>query len=447
MPRRDTGDIHNFSHLHHRPDTEDRLFRNETIEKTISEVAETITDEDIRRMFSQCLPNTLDTTVYYAEHDGKPDTFVLTGDIPAMWLRDSVNQLWPYLQFASQDDELRNVFHGLITRQAKCVIHDPYANAFNRDYGVWERKFELDSLCAFFRISAGYYETIGDMKPFDEDWLHAVNKALDVMHIEQATLNNDNQHLLFQFKTSSGHKHPAVRLEGYGYPGRHCGLVRGVFRPSDDESVFPYLIPANAMAVVTLRAIRPILEELGAEAALKLASRLAEQIQEGIKAWGILTHPEFGDIYAYEVDGFGSHLIMDDPNIPSLLSLPYLGYGKEDDEVYQNTRKLILSNWNSFYAKGNVACGVTSPHVGVCNQFWPMATIMQALTSSDEKEIGECLKILKDTHADTFFMHESVHVDNPHHYTRPWFSWVNSMFGELILKIHKENPEILQKTF
>jgi meiotically up-regulated gene 157 (Mug157) protein len=446
MPHRDTEDIHNFSHLQHRPHPDDRLFRSDTIEQVIEHVAEKIADEDIRRMFSQCFPSTLDTTVYYSEYHGKPDSFIVTGDIPAMWLRDSTNQVWPYLPYAKKDTELQNIFKGLIHRQAKCIVHDPYANGFNRDYGIWERKYELDSLCAFFRLSAGYYETTGDSSPFDEQWLHAVNKALDVIRIEQTTLNHENQELLFQFKTHGGHKHPAVRLEGYGYPGRHCGLSRCVFRPSDDETVFPYLIPANAMAVVTLKGIKPILEEVGAFLPAKLAGRLAGQIDSGIKAWGIVNHQEFGEIYAFEVDGFGSACIMDDPNIPSLLSLPYLGYGKTTDPIYQKTRELILSNWNSFYAKGKIACGITSPHVGVCNQFWPMATIMQALTSRDEKEILSCLKTLKHTHAGTFFMHESAHIDNPHHYTRPWFAWVNSLFGELILKIYKETPELLKKT-
>ncbi len=136
---------------------------------------------------------------------------------------------------------------------------------------------------------------------------------------------------------------------------------------------------------------------------------------------------------------------MDDPNIPSLLSLPYLGFCDEGDDVYQNTRKLILSEWNSFFAKGHVACGITSPHVGICDHFWPMATIMQALTTNDKKEIIECLTTLKNTHGKTFYMHESVDVDDPSHYTRHWFAWVNSLFGELILKIHEKHPEILQR--
>lgn len=454
MPYRSLGDIQNFSHLQSRPSLEDRLFQSEVVEKVIEQVSNDITDADIQRMFGQCLPNTLDTTVYYSENSetGESDTFVVTGDIPAMWLRDSVNQVWPYLRFINDDPEIQRLFQGLLKRQTLCVLSDPYANAFKREEHngkneVWERKYELDSLCSFLRLSVGYYQHSNDMLPFNEHWLHAVNKIIEVIHVEQNTLNKANIDLLFQFKTHSGHLHPAVRLSGYGYPGRSCGLSRSVFRPSDDETVFPYLIPANAMAVVYLREIEAILHDISAPETGRTALKLAESIDKGIKKWGVVTHQKFGEVFAYEVDGYGSHCIMDDPNVPSLLSLPYLGYCKIDDPIYQNTRKLVTSDWNPFYAAGEVACGLTSPHVGVCDHFWPMGTIMQALTSTAEEEIKSCLKILKQTHGKTYFLHESVNVDDPHSYTRPWFAWVNSLFGELILKIHDENPKLLQQHF
>lgn len=450
MPYKNPDELQNFSHLNERPEPHDRLFRNELIEKTIKQVSAEIADEAIRRMFAQCFPNTLDTTVYHSEHNGRPDTFVVTGDIPAMWLRDSVNQVWPYLQYAKKDDEIKKLFIGLLHRQTININSDPYANAFNREIHdnkveVFERKYELDSFGAFYRLSFGYFDETKDVSPFDNAWLHAMNKTLDVIQIEQSTLNKENHELLYHFTTPSGHLHPAIRLQGFGYPGKQCGLSRCVFRPSDDETVFPYLIPANAMVVSYLKKLKPLFEEISADSTAKLAAKLADQIDEGIKEYGIVEHKKYGKIYAYEVDGYGSSCIMDDPNIPSLLSLPYLGYGSQDESVYQNTRKLILSRWNSFFAKGEVACGLTSPHVGICDHFWPMATIMQALTTDDEKEIIDCLQTLKKTHAGTFFMHESVDVDDAHHYTRRWFAWVNSLFGELILKIHENHPEILKQ--
>jgi uncharacterized protein len=452
MPYKNPSDLQNFSHLTTRPEPHDRLFRSDVIEAVIDDVSQIIADDDIRRMFIQCFPNTLDTTIYHQEHENNPDTFVVTGDIPAMWLRDSVNQVWPYLPFITKDEELKKLFIGLLRRQALCIISDPYANAFKREMQggkveVWERKYELDSLAAFFRLSCGYFDETKDTTPFDDLWLQAIDKALEVIHIEQNTLNKDNHEMLFQFKTHAGHLHPAVRLRGYGYPSKHCGLSRCVFRPSDDETVFPYIIPANAMTVVNLRKMKPILEEVGASTTVTRSHVLADQIAHGIKEWGIVQHKKFGNMYAYEVDGFGSSCIMDEPNIPSLLSLPYLGFCDVHDETYQNTRECILSDWNSFFAKGQVACGITSPHVGVCDHFWPMATIMQALTTTDEDEIVECLTTLKRTHAKTFFMHESVDVDNEHRFTRHWFAWVNSLFGELILTLYKNYPEILKRSF
>ena len=450
MPYKNPDELQNFSHFSTRPEPHDRLFRSEVIEKTIDTISNKIADKDIRRMFIQCFPNTLDTTVYHTEREKRPDTFVVTGDIPAMWLRDSVNQVWPYLTFVKKDEEIKKLFIGLIHRQVLCVITDPYANAFKREIDgekveVFERKYELDSLAAFFRLSCGYFEVAKDMLPYENKWLQAVDRALDVIQVEQNTLDKDNHELLFQYKTHGGHLHPAVRLEGYGYPSKRCGLSRCVFRPSDDEAVFPYLIPANAMTVSYLRKMKPIFEELGAVDLIKRSQVIADQLENGINEWGIVEHKEYGRIYAYEVDGFGSSCIMDDPNIPSLLSLPYLGYCEISDEIYQNTRKLILSEWNSFFAKGQIAYGITSPHVGICDHFWPMATIMQALTTNDEKEIIECLTTLKRTHGKTFYMHESVDVDDPQHYTRHWFSWVNSLFGELILNVFENSPEILNQ--
>lgn len=452
MPYKNPEELQNFSHLNSRPEPQDRLFRNDLIESIIETVSKKIADEDIQRMFMQCFPNTLDTTVYHSEHENHPDTFVVTGDIPAMWLRDSVNQVWPYLPYIKKDTEIKKLFQGLLHRQAICINSDPYANAFKREIHdnkveVFERKYELDSLAAFYRLSYGYYSETKDLSAFDNTWLHAINESLAIIHTEQSTLDKQNHELLYHFTTSAGHLHPAVRLGGYGYPGKHCGLSRCVFRPSDDETVFPYLIPANAMTVVYLRELVPLLEKISANETAKLAAKLVEQIDQGIKDYGIIEHKKYGWVYAYEVDGYGSSCIMDDPNIPSLLSLPYLGYCSNQDPIYKNTRKLILSRWNSFFAKGEVACGLTSPHVGICDHFWPMATIMQALTSDDDKEIAECLETLKRTHAGTFFMHESINVDDEHHYTRRWFAWVNSLFGELILKTYDKHPEILERKF
>jgi meiotically up-regulated gene 157 (Mug157) protein len=456
--------LRDYTHLTYRPEKNDRLFTSSVVEDTITETVTKIADPNLKRMFIQCYPNSLDTTTYHFESsdDGNPDTFVVTGDIPAMWLRDSTNQLWPYIKFANREEKLRRMFAGLVFRQVKCVLVDPYANAFKFPYmknppktshwpegdgwhdDVWERKYELDSLAAFFRLSNGYYENTGDPTPFDEKWVQAVDIATDVIYREQNTLNYKSLDSLHRATMPNGESFLATPVEGYGYPSNRSGLSRNLFRPSDDEAVFPFHIPANAMAVVGLRGIARILSRIDQPSLAQRTRGIAQTINSGIQQYGVVQHRLLGSIYAYEVDGFGSQLLMDDPNVPSLLSLPYLGYTSIDSPTYRATRRFVTSQMNPFFAEGHYS-GITSPHCGRFNKFWPIATIMQAMTSNDDTEIISCLKTLKETHAGTQFMHESINVDNPDDYTRPWFGWANSLFGEMILDLVERKPEILSK--
>ncbi|MCW3061914.1 MAG: glycoside hydrolase family protein [Capsulimonas sp.] len=444
--------------MNKRPSPAQRCFTSPAIEAAIEEVGGRISDPAIAALFVNCLPNTLDTTVTVAsDEEGRPDTFVVTGDIDAMWLRDSTNQVWPYLRFVTADPTLSRLIQGVIHRQARCVLIDAYANAFNREPitpGHWmsdhtemtpdlhERKYELDSLCAVIRLSAGYYAVSKDASAFDARWSEAMRKIVATIRHEQAGSDEVGKGD-YRFQRDSPNPTETLACGGFGQPANRCGLSKSPFRPSDDAAMLPFLVPANAMAVVGLRQLAEIWSQvcnLPEDAADALT--LANEIDKAIKANAIIEHPKHGQIIAYEVDGFGSHYLMDDANVPSLLSLPYLGYCAPDDPLYQRTRAFVLSASNPYFAAGQAASGVGSPHTGR-GTIWPMALIMQALTSQSEDEIRQCLNTLRDTHAGTWFMHESIWKDDAANYTRSWFAWANTLFGELILSIDAKYPELL----
>lgn len=436
-----------------RPPLAQRCFRSDAVEETLRRVKPAIADPELAAMFECCYPNTLDTTVFYSEENGVPDTFVITGDIPAMWLRDSTAQVWPYLPLAKGDEALRRLIEGVIRRQTRCVLLDPYANAFYRGQeqgewsedltemrpGVHERKWELDSLAYFLRLSHGYWETLDDTQPFDAEWLRAVNAVFKTLRTEQSGTCDNTSAYRFQ---RNGANAESMADHGLGDPRRNTGMVRCGFRPSDDVTKLPFLVPANAMAATALRQTARLLSALSQPGLAEQAAAFADQIAAGLERHATAEHPVHGDIWAYEVDGFGGRYLMDDPNVPSLLALPYLGCCAKDDPRYLRTRAFCLSTNNPFFVEGKAAHGIGSPHTGH-GTIWPMAILMRALTSSDDAEIAECLRLLKTTHAGTGFMHESFHKDDPSHFTRSWFAWANTLLGELIVNLHATRPHLL----
>lgn len=426
-----------------RPAPDQRCFVSPAVEATIERVAAGIADAELARVFANALPNTLDTTVDF--HDGpRPDTFVITGDIDAMWLRDSTAQVWPYLALAPTDARLQRLLAGVVRRQVRCVLIDPYANAFNKDPAdspwaddrtemrpeLHERKWELDSLCSVLRLGHGYWQACADTSPFDADWAQAMALVLQTMR-EQQRRDGPGP---YRFQRRALSPTDTLPFDGEGWPARPNGLIRSGFRPSDDACQYPYLIPANFMAVTSLRQLDALATALGRAALATEARTLADEVAAALPARGVLP---------YETDGYGNELFMDDANVPSLLSLPYLGAMAADDPRYRATRAFVLSDANPFYFFGRAGCGIGGPHCGL-GMIWPIALTMQALTSTDDAEILQCLAMLKASHAGTGFMHESFHQDDATRFTRPWFAWANSLFGELILTLDAQRPQLLR---
>jgi meiotically up-regulated gene 157 (Mug157) protein len=439
-----------------RPAPAARKFVSKAVEAKIAEVKTAIKDKELAWMFENCYPNTLDTTVETGTRNGKPDSFVITGDIHALWLRDSTAQVTPYLSLVKDDPDLQQLIKGLIHRQAYCVLLEPYANAFLKDTtekgwddlppnkpGVHERKWEVDSLCYVMRLSYQYWKTTGDASAFDDEWQRAMRLIVQTFKTEQ--LKDGTSPYRFIRKTTVMIDAPP--FEGEGHPVKPCGLIHSAFRPSDDSTIFPFLIPSNAFAVVELRHLAEIFDTVLNDREFPSGCRaLANEVEQAINKYGIVEHESLGRIYAYEVDGYGSRVLMDDANVPNLISLPYLGFVKLDDKIYQNTRRFVLGDNNPYFKQGKFASAVGSPHTGKRN-VWHLSLIMRAMTSKDDSEIKDCLSMLKRTHAGTGFMHESFDPDDPKDFTRKWFAWANTIFGELILKVYNERRSLLNNEF
>ncbi len=427
-----------------------RNFSSKSVDQTIARIKSKIKDPKLAWMFENCYPNTLDTTVKFGTRNGKPDTFVITGDIDAMWLRDSSAQVWPYLPLTAEDAHLREMIAGVIHRQAQCILIDPYANAFNHDPkpdGEWikdytkmnpmlhERKWEIDSLCYPVRLSYNYWKTTNDTSVFDDDWKNAMHSVLKTFREQQ----RKNDLGPYSFRRVTDRQLDTVCNDGFGNPVNPVGLIVSSFRPSDDATTFGFLVPSNFFAVISLRQIAEISDKVTNEKNFAAECRsLANEVEEALHKYAVYTHPKYGKIYAFEVDGFGNQYIMDDANVPSLLGLPYLGALEKSDPIYQNTRKFVWSKDNPYFFEGKAGYGIGGPHIGY-DMIWPMSIIMHALTSSNDEEIRQDLRMLRDTDSDTGFMHESFHKDDPSHFTRKWFAWANTLFGELIVKLDKEN--------
>jgi meiotically up-regulated gene 157 (Mug157) protein len=443
----------------HRPAKADRHFTSEAVEAEIKRVSAKIADPKLRWMFANCYPNTLDTTVKMGMVDGKLDSFVITGDIPCLWLRDSAAQVKPYLHLVRQDKELQRLFQGLIGRQARSVLIDPYANAFMEDPsaptnlkwslqdqtemkpGVAERKWEIDSLCYFLRLSYEYWKEMGDKSPYDATWVEAAKAVIRTFREQQRKDGKGP----YRFLRASNRPTETMMLDGYGAPSRPVGMIHCGFRPSDDACVYPFFIPANFFAVTTLRELAVVAADAVGDANLANdAKALADEVETAIRQYGKTRLLDGSEVWAYEVDGFGNALFMDDANTPSLSSLAYLGCVDFADPLWRRTRDACWSENNPYFSKGKAVEGIGGPHVGL-GQVWPMSLTMRALSSNDDATIRTCLKMLRDSDANTGFIHEAVDHDDPSKFTRDWFAWANGLFGEMIVHLADTRPQILKE--
>ncbi len=389
-----------------RPEPSKRLFHSEAVERKIQEVKTMLSNPYLKWMFENCFPNTLDTTVHYRTQNGEDDTFVYTGDIHAMWLRDSGAQVWPYVDLANEDPNLKKMLRGVILRQFKCINIDPFANAFNdgpigdpwmtdMKEDLHERKWEIDSLCYPLRLAYQYWKVTGDSSIFDSIWLNAIQNILATFRDQQRKDGKGS----YSFQRKTERALDTMTNAGWGNPVNPVGLIASSFRPSDDASTFQFLIPSNFFAVTSLRKAAEILKVVNKKLDLaKECTDLADEVERALQKYAIYNHPKYGKIYAFEVDGFGNHLLMDDANVPSLLAMPYLGDIDVNDPIYQNTRRFVWSKDNPYFFKGKVGEGIGGPHVGY-DMIWPMSIMMKAFTSQDDQEIKSCVEMLMKTDA------------------------------------------------
>lgn len=391
--------------------------------------------------FQTSFANTLETTV---KRDGS-ETFLLTGDIPAMWLRDSTAQVRPYLVLAKEDPAISDLIAGLITKQLKDILIDPYANAFNEfgdgacwshdqtDMGpwIWERKYEVDSLCYPLQLAWLLYKNTGKTEHFNATYIQALTRILEVWETER----NHGEQSPYRFVRTHERSLDTLSRNGLGPQTAYTGMTWSGFRPSDDACTYSYLVPSNMFAAVELNHAHMILTTVlkNPELATRVEN-LEKSIRQGLHDYALTVNRHGQAIWAYEVDGLGHATVMDDANVPSLLSAPYLGFCDKDDELYLNTRSTVLSKENPFYYQGTYASGIGSSHTWD-GWIWPIALSMQGLTSTSEEEKVKLLDTLVSIDAGTHLMHESVNVNNPQEFTRPWFSWSNMLFCELVMDV------------
>ncbi|UUX35273.1 glycoside hydrolase family 125 protein [Fundicoccus culcitae] len=400
-------------------------------------VSKNFEDTKIKELFNNVYDDALVNTIKILDDDS---VFVLTGDIPAMWLRDSACQIRPYLPFINKYADIKELVFKLIKKQFYYISIDPYANAFNEAPNsnrwdedlpqqkpiVWERKFELDSHCFPILLSYQYWKITDDNSVFSGEYWKTIDLILDIWEIEQ---KHESKSEYYFYRPETDY----LSNKGKGSKTEDTEMIWSGFRPSDDPCEYHFNIPGNLFALRCLTILKEIISHNNMDSSLLLKiERLYQSIKQGINSFGIAVLPNGEKIFAYEVDGLGNQLLMDDSNMPSLLSIPLLSDLDENNEIYLNTRSFILSKSNPYFFEGSKASGVGSPHTPD-NHIWPLSIAVEGLTTSDRDFKLNQIKKIASNDNDTLQVHESFHKDDASQYTREWFSWGNSMFCELVL--------------
>ncbi|KAF5363531.1 hypothetical protein D9756_000561 [Leucocoprinus leucothites] len=448
-----------------RPDPACRTFNSTAVEAIITDMKSLLKDPDIARLFENTFPNTLDTTVrYYSKEQNL--AFIITGDITAQWLRDTANQFAHYGTLLGSDPELAQLVKAVINNEARYVSEYPYCGSFqpppesglapsHNDWAdgvtvnppvnnqtVFECKYELDSLCGFLKLSRLYYRNTNDTSFMNENWRTAIDQIFRVINEQSQPTFDEHFNFIsfYNWTGGNGALSPMVDNGGNGEPKAYSGLVGTHHRPSDDLSIFAYLTPANAMLSVELTHLAEILDQ----------THQLRNVSQQAREWSSRIHNAIWDttvvdnIFAYETNGFGGRYVMDDANVPSLLSLPYLGFLEKHNPAYVATRKLLLSAKNPYYAAGAKFRGVGGPHVNPWHP-WPMSQISAIFGSDDDREILTSLYLIANNTAGLGLIHESQSIYNETDYTRSWFAWANSFFAEMILDLAERKPGLVLK--
>jgi uncharacterized protein len=365
---------------------------------------------------------------FFPESDGT--TYVQTGDIPAMWLRDSAAQTIPYIRFYSAYPALRYTFFGVIQRDAKNILVNPHAEAFSADYHVWEDKWEIDSLCWPVILAFVYYMNTHDRSIFTPTLHQAMQTIVSTLQCEQ------------RHNTCSHYSWPQP-VPTHNEYNPNTGMIWSGFRPSDDPVMYRFNIPDEAFAVVAMRLLAQFARYAFRDDQLAAnATKLAAEVQVGVERYGRVWSPQHGGwMYVYETDGYGNDNLMDDANIPNLTALPYTGWCATDDPVYLHTRSFTLSKDDPYYFSGKYATGLGSPHTPK-GWVWPLGMIGAALTATKPSEITSAIDMLDQSDTINGLMHESVNPNDPNQYTRPEFGWANAFWADLLFRTVAGYPVI-----